>query len=98
MNAKKTWRTFLIAAALGATAMSAQASRVAGEIVSGTITSIDPPYRIAVDGHTYAILASGAAAESLGRLVRGQHVDLVLDGPKSSSTSHVISVVTHAGS
>ncbi len=88
---------WMAAALLGLAAHPAAANRIAGDVVTGQVTSIRAPYEIVIDGHAYAVKASSAAAGVLHTLSPGDRVDLVLDGPKGNAATQVTAVLRHSG-
>jgi hypothetical protein len=72
----------------------AMATAIPGEIVTGQITSINGNM-INVGGVIYPIAAGSAAYGVVTNFKPGQMVDVQLDGPAKSSSSHVINITLH---
>jgi hypothetical protein len=75
----------------------ASATVMGGDVVTGTITSLNGQV-ININGHTYPIAGASAAAAAASKLSPGQVVDVQLDGPASSSGSRAINIVLRKGS
>lgn len=60
--------------------------------VTGTVTAISGNNVIVVNGTRYLIGVSSAAFTQLPTIKVGQSVGLIMDGPATSSGSHVISI------
>jgi hypothetical protein len=74
----------------------AMASTMLGEVVTGTITAIDGNM-VNIQGHIYSIASDSAAYAVVANFKPGQLVDVQLDGPAKSSSSHAINIVLHQG-
>jgi hypothetical protein len=74
----------------------ATASTVLGEVVTGTITAINADM-VNIQGHIYSIASDSAAYTAAAKFKPGQMVDVQLDGPAKSSSSHAINIVLHQG-
>jgi alpha-acetolactate decarboxylase len=74
----------------------AMASTMLGEVVTGTITAIDGNM-VNIQGHIYSIASDSAAYTAVAHFKPGQMVDVQLDGPAKSSSSHAINIVLHQG-
>lgn len=74
----------------------AWANRIPGQVVTGYLTAVGTD-SITVDGHSYAVAASSAAADELSSLSPGERVDAQLNGPASSPDAEVINVAIHTG-
>jgi hypothetical protein len=73
-------------------------SRAFGAMVTGEVTSAPLNGEIEIAHHLYHVKAKSAADKALTSFYAGQTVDVVLDGPANSSSSQIISIVTHSGS
>jgi hypothetical protein len=81
----------------GVSSPIASANQLPGAMVTGHITSVSGTEWINVDGHSYRIASSSAAASAVSKLTPGQLVDVQLTGPANSSASEVVNVVLHSG-
>jgi hypothetical protein len=72
----------------------AMATAVPGEIVTGQIVTINGNM-INVGGQTFPIAAGSAAYAAVTNFKPGQVVDVQLDGPAKSSSSHAINITLH---
>jgi hypothetical protein len=91
-NTPKNACLALLLAAAAAFAAPAVASRVIAPQVTGHVTAIAGSTAISVDGHQYLIGAGTLAAQNIGMVHIGDQVGLVLNGPPTSSASHVIMI------
>jgi len=91
LNARHTFLA-LVAAASAAFGSSAVWANRPADVVSGTITSVVGAESIGIQGHVYPIKPGTPAAADAPHLVPGQPVDVHLDGPAGSSSSHVIAI------
>ena len=66
-------------------------------MISGEVTASPSSGTIEIDHRSYHVKANSAAAKALNNFYAGLTVDIILDGPVSSSTSEVISIVRHSG-
>ena len=92
MNAK---HMFLAAVAAACTALGSSgvwANQIPGDVVTGTITSVGGSESLGVQGHVYPIKTGSPAAADAPSLAPGQVVEVQLDGPAGSSSSHIIAV------
>ena len=96
MNARHTFLALVAAAAAALGSSGAWANRPA-DVVSGTITSVVGAESIGIQGHVYPIKAGTPAAQDAPHLAPGQAVDVYLDGPAGSSSSHVIAITPRTG-
>lgn len=85
----------LLTLALGA-GVELRANQLPGEMVTGQVTAVSGNSQITVDGKSYRIKSGSAAAAAARSAVRGQTVDIQLNGPANSSASEVINLVTRA--
>jgi hypothetical protein len=74
----------------------AVASTPLGDVVTGTITAINGNM-INIQGQIYSIAAGSAAYTAVANFKPGQVVDVALDGPAKSSSSHAINIILHTG-
>jgi hypothetical protein len=65
------------------------ASRIVQAQVTGHVTAILGDASISVDGKEYLIAAGSAAFHSIQSVHVGDQVSLIMDGPPTSSSSHV---------
>lgn len=72
-------------------------NQIPGEVISGPVTSVSGVQSINIQGHNYPIRVGSAAAAAAPHLTPGQVVDVQLDGPASSPSSHAINIVPHRG-
>ncbi len=75
----------------------ALASRIAGPIVTGTVSSVSGTSAVTIDGKAYAIRARSAASSEVAHIQPGDVVDAMLDGPTSSPDAEVIDIALHVG-
>ncbi len=92
---KKLAPTVLLAVALHAA--PAFSARVAGTVVSGTVSSVEG-LQIVVNGTTYTVQQTGSAVNQLQQVEPGEVVDLVLNGPAGASTTVVVAIHVHPAS
>lgn len=78
-------------AALGSS--GAWGNQIPGDVVSGTVTSVAGNQSINIQGHDYPIQSGSPAAKAAAGLTPGQVVDVQLNGPASSPSSHAINIV-----
>ena len=72
----------------------AVAAAVPGEVVTGPITAINGNM-INVGGQIFPIAAGSAAYAVVTNFKPGQVVDVQLDGPAKSSSSHAVNIMLH---
>ena len=96
MKARHAVLGWLVCASAALGGGIAVASKVPGDIVTGTITAINGNM-VTIHGQTYLIAGATPAYSEAQNFKPGQVVDLQLDGPAKSSTSHVISILLHQG-
>jgi hypothetical protein len=94
LKAKQALLGWLASAGLALGGGVAVATTVPGEIVTGQIMSINGNM-INVGGQIYPIAAGSAAYAAVTTFKPGQMVDVQLDGPAKSSSSHVINITLH---
>ena len=94
MKAKQALLGWLACAGLAIGGGIAAATAVPGEIVTGQITAINGNM-INVGGKIYPIAAASAAYGVVTNFKPGQVVDVQLDGPAKSPSSHVINITLH---
>jgi hypothetical protein len=73
-------------------------SRAFGAMISGEVTSAPLNGQIEIAHHLYRVKPNSAADKALSSFYAGQNVDAVLDGPAGSSSSQIVSLITHSGS
>lgn len=60
--------------------------------ITGQITTPPVNETITVNGQTYQIAAGSQADTQQNQVVQGETVQLILDGPPDSSTTHVVAI------
>ncbi len=83
--------------ALLLTGSGAFASRLAGPIVTGTVSAVSGTSAVTIDGRTYSVQPNSPAGTELTHIKAGQVVDAMLSGPPSSADSEVIDITPHVG-
>jgi hypothetical protein len=78
--------------ATAAFAAPAIAAKVMPPQVTGHVTAIAGSTSISVDGHQYMIGAGTMAAQNITMFHVGDLVGLMLNGPATSSASHVVMI------
>jgi hypothetical protein len=73
-------------------------SRAFGAMITGEVTSAPLNGQIEIAHHLYHVKPKSAADKALSSFYAGQTVDVVLDGPAASSSSQIVSIVTHSAS
>ena len=86
------------ALALTLPAAPAFATKLVGNSISGTVTSLANGHLLVVDGKSYSVPVTGPAMAQLRQLRVGETVDLVLSGPASSASTTVLAIHVHNGS
>lgn len=86
----------VVAAILAAGGVRAN-QQVAGQVITGYVTTAPGTDSIVIDGQLYNVAPGSPAEEELSSLSAGQRVDAQLDGPASSPDSQVINVAVHEG-
>ena len=94
MKAKQALLGWLACAGLAVGGGIAAATAVPGEIVTGQITAINGSM-ISIQGVVYPIAAGSAAYAAVTTFKPGQVVDVQLDGPAKSSSTHAINITLH---
>ena len=94
MKAKQALLGWLVCAGFALGGGTALATAVPGEIVTGQIVSINGNM-INLGGQIFPIAAGSAAYEAATKFKPGQMVDVQLDGPAKSSSSHAINITVH---
>ena len=94
MKAKQALLGWLACTGLALGGGIAVATTVPGEIVTGQIVTINGNM-INVGGQIYPIAAGSAAYAVVTNFKPGQIVDVQLDGPAKSSSSHCINIMVH---
>lgn len=94
MKTKQALLGWLACAGLALGGGVAVATTVPGEIVTGQIMSINGNM-INLGGQVYPIAAGSAAYAAVTTFKPGQTVDVQLDGPAKSSSSHAINITLH---
>jgi hypothetical protein len=85
----------LAAAALVAVLASgpaALATQPIGPTLQGQVNAVSGIEAITVNGTQYNVKPGSQAAQALPSLAPGQQVTVMLDGPASSATTHVVAV------
>lgn len=72
-------------------------TRAYGPMITGEVTAAPSNGTIEIAHHLYHIKANSAADKVLNSIHAGQNVDIILDGPQSSSASEVVAITQHAG-
>lgn len=60
--------------------------------VSGEVSSPPVNNQITVNGQTYNIAAGSPAVDQADQVVQGENVQIVLNGPPTSSTTEVVAI------
>jgi hypothetical protein len=94
LKAKQALLGWLACAGLAVGGGVAVAAAVPGEVVTGQIMAINGNM-INLGGQIYPIAAGSAAYAAVTTFKPGQMVDVQLDGPAKSSSSHVINITLH---
>ena len=94
MKTKQALLGWLACAGLALGGGIAVATAVPGEIVTGQITAINGNM-INIGGQIFYIAAGSAAYAAVTNFKPGQMVDVQLDGPAKSSSSHAINITMH---
>jgi hypothetical protein len=89
--------TLVFLLAIGGPAANTWAARVLSAQVSGLVSSQPESTVIEVNGVRYLVAVNSAAAAQLATLHVGDSVGLVLDGPATSSASHVVAIIANPG-
>jgi riboflavin synthase alpha subunit len=97
LNAKHTFTTLVAMTCVALGSSVALGNKVPGDVVTGPVTSVSGVQSISIQGHKYGIKVGSPAVSAAANLAPGQVVEVQLDGPASSPSSHVINVVTHTG-
>jgi hypothetical protein len=97
LNARHTLLALLAAAGTALGAGSLEANTVSGDIITGSLTSVNAKQWLNIEGRTYRLKDGSPAVAAAAHLTPGQSVTIQLDGPASSPSSQVINVVTHSG-
>ena len=94
MKAKQALLGWLACTGLALGGGIAVATAVPGEIVTGQIVTINGNM-INVGGKIFPIAAGSAAYAAVTNFKPGQVVDVQLDGPAKSSSTHAINITLH---
>jgi hypothetical protein len=94
LKAKQALLGWLACAGLALGGGVAVATTVPGEIVTGQIMAINGNM-INIGGVIYPIAAGSAAYAAVTTFKPGQMVDVQLDGPAKSSSTHAINITMH---
>jgi hypothetical protein len=97
LNARHTLLALLAATGTALGTSSLEASTVPGDIITGSLTSVNGRQSLNIEGHTYRLKDGSPAVAAAAHLTPGQSVTVQFDGPASSPSSQVINVVTHTG-
>lgn len=95
MNARHMFMALVATTCAAFGSSAALGNQIPGDVVTGPITSVAGIQSINIQGHTYPISVGSAAATAAPGLTPGQVVDVQLDGPASSPSSHAINIVPH---
>lgn len=74
------------------------ANRAVQPQVTGQVSAVAGQAAVTINGQTYLIATDSAAYQSIRNVHVGDTIGLILDGPSTSSTTHVIGIVTTASS
>jgi hypothetical protein len=96
LNTRQALLGWLVCASAALGGGAAVASKVPGDIVTGTIIAINVNM-VNIQGQVYSVAGGTPAYSEVQNFKPGQVVDVQLDGPAKSSASHVISIVLHPG-
>jgi hypothetical protein len=94
LKAKQALLGWLACAGLALGGGVAVATAVPGEVVTGQIMAINGNM-INLGGQIYPIATGSAAYAAVTTFKPGQIVDVQLDGPAKSSSSHAINIMLH---
>lgn len=97
MNARRALLGWLVCASVALGGGIAVASKVPGDVVTGTITAINGNM-VNIQGQVYPIAAGSPAYSVVQTFSPGQVVDVQLNGPAKSTSSQVINITLHQGS
>jgi hypothetical protein len=97
LNAKHLFTTLVAMTCVALGSSVALGNKPPGDVITGPVTSVSGVQSLSIQGHTYPIKAGSPAVGAAARLAPGQFVEVQLDGPASSPSSHVINLVTHTG-
>jgi hypothetical protein len=90
--------TLVLLVAMSWPAVNSWAARVLAPQVSGQVSSQPESTVIEVNGVRYLVAVNSAAAAQLATLHVGDSIGLVLDGPATSSASHVVAIIVNPSS
>ncbi|HEX4052533.1 MAG TPA: hypothetical protein VHY19_16815 [Steroidobacteraceae bacterium] len=102
MKQRNPWirRSVALSAALAAAVMAAGSPAWANMLVqpqvTGAVTAVAGTTAVTINGQTYLIERNSSAYQVIQSVHVGEQIGLILDGPASSSSSHVIAIVTAA--
>jgi hypothetical protein len=88
--------TLVVMACVALSSSLALGNKRPGDVITGPVTSVSVQ-SLTIQGHNYLIKAGSPAMRAAANLAPGQLVDVQLDGPASSSSSHVTNIVMHTG-
>lgn len=92
---------FLASAAVSASLLlgagSAFAARVTNTTLTGSVTAVSG-LSITINGRTYQVAPGSQAASVIAQVQPGENVDVRLDGPVNSPSTHIVNVSPHQGS
>jgi hypothetical protein len=60
--------------------------------VSGAVTAVPIGHSITVNGHTYRIEPGSPAARQVNDIIRGERVQVMLDGPAGAKSSEAVAI------
>lgn len=96
MNARRALLGWLVCASVALGGGIAVASKVPGDLVTGTINAINGNM-VNIQGQVYPIAAGSPAYSAVQTFKPGQVVDVQLNGPAKSTSSQVINITLHQG-
>jgi hypothetical protein len=73
-------------------------TRAYGPMITGEVTAAPTSGTIEISHRAYKIKANSAADKALHNVFVGETVDVVFDGPLSTNSAEIISIVQHTGS
>ena len=91
-----TFKQIALLAVLAASLHAAPgfATRIAADVVSGSVTSVAGGH-IVIGSKSYNIQLTGPALNQMQQLHVGQVVDLVLNGPPGAAATQVVAIHVH---
>lgn len=89
-------RAVALSAALVAAGAPVWANMLVQPQVTGAVTAVAGTTAVTINGQTYLIERNSTAYQAIQSVHVGEQIGLILDGPASSSRSHVVAIVTAA--